>query len=66
MKVCTEIKGTQVRKTNQKQKNVSAYSKTCLKQPLKNIQNKDLNDKWKLNAGRKYCRMLPLKHSAIR
>ena len=22
------------------------YSKTCLKQPLKNRQNKDLNDKW--------------------
>ena len=25
---------------------VSVYSKTCLKQPLKNRQNKDLNDKW--------------------
>ena len=24
----------------------SKYSKTCLKQPLKNRQNKDLNDKW--------------------
>ena len=22
------------------------YSKTCFKQPLKNRQNKDLNDKW--------------------
>ena len=22
------------------------YSKTCVKQPLKNRQNKDLNDKW--------------------
>ena len=22
------------------------YSKTCLKQPLKNRQNKDINDKW--------------------
>ena len=22
------------------------YSKTCLKQPLENRQNKDLNDKW--------------------
>ena len=22
------------------------YSKTCLKRPLKNRQNKDLNDKW--------------------
>ena len=22
------------------------YSKTCVKRPLKNRQNKDLNDKW--------------------
>ena len=28
------------------------YSKTCLKRPLKNRQNKDLNDKWELNEGR--------------
>ena len=41
------------------------YSKTCLKGPLQNRQNKDLNDKWYLNEGRKYCRMLPLEHSAI-
>ena len=41
------------------------YSKTCVKWPLKNRQNKDLNDKWKLNEGRKFCRMLPLEHSAI-
>ena len=41
------------------------YSKTCLKQPLKNRLNKDHNDKWWLNEGRKYCRMLPLEHSAI-
>ena len=41
------------------------YSKTCLKRPLKNRQNKDLNDKWKLHAGLKYCRMLPLEHSVI-
>ena len=41
------------------------YSKTCLKRPLKNRQNKDLNDKWWHNEGRKYCRMLPLEHSAI-
>ena len=26
--------------------NVFHYSKTCLKRPLKNRQNKDLNDKW--------------------
>ena len=31
------------------------YSKTCLKRPLKNRQNKDLYDKWLLNEGRKYC-----------
>ena len=30
------------------------YSKTCLKGPLKNRQNKDFNDKWKRNEGRKY------------
>ena len=35
-----------------------SYSKTCVKQPLKNRQNKDLNDKWKLNEGQKYCRAL--------
>ena len=34
------------------------YSKTCVKRPLKNRQNLDLNDKWKLNEGRKNCRML--------
>ena len=40
------------------------YSKTG-ERSLKNRQNKDLNDKWKLNEGQKYCRMLPLEHSAI-
>ena len=30
------------------------YSKTCLKRPIKNRQNKDLNHKWQLNEGRKY------------
>ena len=34
------------------------YSKTCLKWPLKNRQNKGLKDKWYLDEGRKYCRML--------
>ena len=34
------------------------YSKTCLKRPIKNRQNIGLNDKWKLNEGRKYCIML--------
>ena len=41
------------------------YSKTCVTQPLKKKQNKDLNDKWYLNECQKYCRMLPLEHSAI-
>ena len=27
------------------------YSKTCLKQPLKNRQNKDQNDNWQLHEG---------------
>ena len=29
-----------------KENDLAVYSKTCLKQPLKNRQNKDLNDKW--------------------
>ena len=41
------------------------YSKTCVKRSLKNKQNKDLNEHLSLNAGRKYCGMLPLEHSAI-
>ena len=28
-----------------------SYSKTYVKRPLKNRQNKDLNDKWWLNKG---------------
>ena len=31
----------------------------------KNRQNKDLIDKWELNEGQKYCRMLQVEHSAI-
>ena len=41
------------------------YNKTCVKWPLKNRQYKDLNNNWKLNEGRKYCRMLHLQHSTI-
>ena len=41
------------------------YIKACVKRPLKNRQNKGLNDNCWLNEGRKYCRMLPLEHSAI-
>ena len=40
------------------------YSETCLKRPLKNTQYKGLKAMWKLNAGQKYCRMLP-EHSAV-
>ena len=42
------------------------YSNPCVKRILKIRQNKDVNDKWKPNEGRKYCRMLRLEHSAIR
>ena len=48
-----------------KHSNILVYSKTCLKLPLKNRQNNDLNDKWLPNEGQKYCRMLPLENSAI-
>ena len=34
----------------------------CLKWPIKNRQNKYLNDKWYLNGGQKYWRMLPLEY----
>ena len=30
------------------------YSKTCVKRPFKNRQNKGLNDKWKSNEGSLY------------
>ena len=33
-------------------------SETYVKRPLKTRQNKNLKDKWYLNEGRKYCRML--------
>ena len=42
--------------------NLRAYSKTCVKRPLKNRQSKDLNDKWKLIEGQTHCRMLHLMH----
>ena len=40
-----------------------SYSKTYVKRPQKR-RNKDLNDKWWLNEGGKYCRIPPLEHSA--
>ena len=41
------------------------YSKTCLKQPLLYRPKIVLKDQLSLNADQKYCRMLPLEHSAI-
>ena len=36
------------------------YSKTCLKQPLKSRPKIVFQTQLSLNAGQKYCRMLPL------
>ena len=41
------------------------YSKTFLERPLKKETKIGFQDRLLLNAGRKYCRMLPLEHSAI-
>ena len=41
------------------------YSKTCLKQPLKKNTKIGFQYGLSLDAGQKYCRMLPLEHSAI-
>ena len=41
------------------------YSKTCLKRPLKKKTKTVFQDRLSLNSGQKYCRMLPLEHSAI-
>ena len=43
----------------------SIYSKTCVKQPLSKRPKIGFQDLLSLNAGQKYCRMLPLEHSAI-
>ena len=40
-------------------------STTCLKQPLKKKTKIGVQERLSLNAGQKYCRMLPLEHSAI-
>ena len=37
-----------------------AYSKTCEKLPFSKRPNIDFQDQLSLNAGQKYCRMLPL------
>ena len=41
------------------------YGKNTLKRPLKKKTKVDFQDQLLLNAGQKYCRMLPLEHSAI-
>ena len=41
------------------------YSKTCVKRPLSKRQKIGIQDQLLLNAGQKYCRMLPSEHSAI-
>ena len=43
----------------------SVYSKTCVKQPLSKRLKIGFQYHLSLNAGQKYCRMLPLEHSAI-
>ena len=40
-------------------------SKACVKWPLTKRPKIGFQDQLSLNAGQKYCRMLPLKHSAI-
>ena len=40
------------------------YSKTCVKQPLSKRQKIGFQDQLLLNAGQKYCRILPLEHFA--
>ena len=41
------------------------YSITCLKRPLKKKTKIVFQDRLSLNAGQKYCRMLPLEHPVI-
>ena len=43
----------------------AAYSKTCLKRPLKKKTKIGFQDPLLLNAGQKYCRMHQGEHSAI-
>ena len=45
--------------------NGTMYSKTCVKRPLSKRQKYGFQDQLSLNTGQKYCRMLPLEHSAI-
>ena len=45
--------------------NFSTYSKTGLKQPFKKKTKISFQDRFSLNVGRKYCRMLQGGYSAI-
>ena len=40
------------------------YSKTCLNRTLKRRPKIGFQDRLSINAGQKYCRMLPSEHSA--
>ena len=42
----------------------SQYSQTCVKRPLSKRPKNVFKGGLLLNAGQKYCRMLPLEHSA--
>ena len=44
---------------------LSVYSKAYVKRPLSKRPKPGFQDRLLLNAGQKYCRMLPLEHSAI-
>ena len=44
---------------------MNIYSKICIKWPLSKRPKIGFQDQLSLNAGQKYCRMLPLEHSAI-
>ena len=44
--------------------NLWQYSKTFLKRPLKKNTKIGFQDRLSLNAGQKYCKTLPLEHSA--
>ena len=44
---------------------IIAFSKTCVKRPLSKRLKIDFQDQLRLNAGRKYCRMLQGEHSAL-
>ena len=46
-------------------KSLHYYSKTCVKPPLYNRPKIGFQYQLSLNAGQKYCRMLPLEYSAI-